>query len=33
MEHSPVEMSRAMPVESGTVMMTNRKVFFTACKK
>ena len=33
MELSAVEISNAIPVEIGTVMITIRNVFFTACKK
>ena len=33
MELSPSEISRARPVDTGTVMMTRMKVFFSACKK
>ena len=33
MELRAREMTRASPVDRGTVMMTSRKVFFTACKK
>ncbi len=33
MELSPREMSRAMPVDTGTVMTTRMKVFFRAWRK
>ena len=32
-ELSPADMSSARPVERGTVIITNKKVFFSACKK
>ena len=33
MELSPAEIKSASPVETGTVIMTRRKVFCTACRK
>ena len=33
MELKPTEIRRAIPVDRGTVMITSRKVFFTACRK
>ena len=33
MELNPTEISSASPVDKGTVIITNRNVFLTACKK